>query len=348
MIAGYTILQWLTFFMIYSFFGWIFESTYCSIKEHRLLNRGFCHGPWIPLYGTGAVFMLFITHPYTAHPVLVYISGFIGATLLELVTGYAMYHIFKIRWWDYSNAPLNLGGYICLGASIAWGFLSVLLTEALQPMIFRFVQSWSYQLNVWIDAVFYVVFTADSISSFFAAWDIRTRLIALSKIKLEMTELIASIDDLTDEAKAALMKQAGELKTALRDQAIEFKTSTGELKESLQTKAAETLTQLLRENRTGYKAGDVSDHDRLSEKGKLLVSEDVIRRLTALQKMRAGITDRMSWWSATMLRNNPTASSALGGFSDLKNYLKKKGLAFRTKIEDLLGDFAEDMRHEDE
>ena len=37
----YTWYQWLSFFYIYCFFGWIFESTYVSLKQHRFVNRGF-------------------------------------------------------------------------------------------------------------------------------------------------------------------------------------------------------------------------------------------------------------------------------------------------------------------
>ena len=37
----YTWYQWLSFFYIYCFFGWIFESSYVSLKQRRFVNRGF-------------------------------------------------------------------------------------------------------------------------------------------------------------------------------------------------------------------------------------------------------------------------------------------------------------------
>lgn len=384
MFFGYSALQWLSFFMIYSFFGWIFESTYCSIKEHKLLNRGFCHGPWIPLYGSGAVLMVLITQPYQDSIVLVYLSGIIGATLLELATGFAMFHIFKIRWWDYSAEPFNLDGYICLGASIAWGFLAVILTEVLHPMVLRLLSGWSHGFQTIFVTVFYIVFAADMLSSFLAAWDIRKRLIALSKIKLEMTELIASIDDLTDDVKAALLRQANEMKLTMREQAEEIRATTEELRsalqarkdaalsavqerkeavldevqertsetvESIQEKAdavADGFRMLLRANRSGA-AGERARRlaSELPGKDHLLVSEEIIKRLTALQEKRAGITDRMSWWSATMLRNNPSASSTFGGFADMKKYVRRTGKIFQTKIEDLIGDFLDELQQND-
>ena len=60
----YTILQWALFFILYCMLGWVFESTYCSIKEQKLLNRGFCHGPWLPIYGSGAILMLVFAGPF--------------------------------------------------------------------------------------------------------------------------------------------------------------------------------------------------------------------------------------------------------------------------------------------
>ena len=59
----YTWYQWLAFFYVYCFLGWIFESTYVSLKQKRLVNRGFLRLPMLPLYGSGAVMMLWVS-PY--------------------------------------------------------------------------------------------------------------------------------------------------------------------------------------------------------------------------------------------------------------------------------------------
>ena len=105
--GSYTVLQWTTFFMLYSIFGWCFESTYCSIKSGHLQNRGFCHGPWIPLYGVGSCLLVFLTQGHEENLVYLFMTGFVGGSLLELVTGVLMNKIFHMRWWDYSKNPLN-------------------------------------------------------------------------------------------------------------------------------------------------------------------------------------------------------------------------------------------------
>ena len=86
----YTWYQWLAFFYVDCFLGWIVESTYVSLKQKRLVNRGFLRLPMLPLYGSGAVMMLWVSLPVRDSLPLVYISGFIAATALEYVTGAVM------------------------------------------------------------------------------------------------------------------------------------------------------------------------------------------------------------------------------------------------------------------
>ena len=83
----YTCYQWLMFFFLYCMFGWIFESAYVSVKTRHLVNRGFLRLPMLPLYGTGAVMMLWVSLPFKEHLGMVYLSGVAAATLLEYVTG---------------------------------------------------------------------------------------------------------------------------------------------------------------------------------------------------------------------------------------------------------------------
>ena len=111
MIGQYSLYEWLIFFYIYSFFGWIFESVYVSLRKKRWVNRGFLLGPFLPIYGGGAVMMLFVSEPFKSNLILTYFAGAVGATLLELVTGMVMESIFKVRYWDYSDRKYNYKGY---------------------------------------------------------------------------------------------------------------------------------------------------------------------------------------------------------------------------------------------
>ena len=115
--------------------GWCWETGYVSIKKRHFENRGFLRGPWLPIYGTGAIMMLIISAPFRSNLVVTYFVGVVGATALELVTGIAMEAMFKVRYWDYSNKFCNYKGYICLGSSVAWGFFTVILTRYIHEPI---------------------------------------------------------------------------------------------------------------------------------------------------------------------------------------------------------------------
>ena len=135
----YNTWQWLAFFYLYCFFGWIFESAYVSFKERRPVNRGFLRLPLLPLYGFGAVMMLWVSLPVKDNLLLVYFSGVIAATALEYITGYVMERLFRVRYWDYSNKRFQIHGYICLTSSLAWGGLTILMTEVIHQPVSRAV-----------------------------------------------------------------------------------------------------------------------------------------------------------------------------------------------------------------
>ena len=192
--SGY---QWLTFFFIYCFFGWIFESTYVSLKKRQFVNRGFLRLPLLPLYGTGAVMMLWVSLPVKDNLFLVYVSGVVAATVLEYVTGWGMERLFKMKYWDYSNQRFNVKGYICLSSSIAWGFLTILLTEVIHRPIERYVLGLPLMVDLVCVIVVSLLFAADTAESVKAALD-------LAKVLDAMTNMRAELDDI--QVQMALLK----------------------------------------------------------------------------------------------------------------------------------------------
>lgn len=124
----YTFSTWLFFFYLYCFLGWVWETCYVSVLKAKWVNRGFMRGPFLPIYGSGAIVVLIFTLPVRTNPGLVFVVGMVSATILEYFTGAAMEWLFHVRYWDYSNQRLNLNGHICLTSSLAWGVFSVILT----------------------------------------------------------------------------------------------------------------------------------------------------------------------------------------------------------------------------
>lgn len=192
----YTLSQWLFLFYLYCFLGWCVESTHVSIRQKppHWVNRGFMRGPFLPLYGSGAVMMLVVSAPFQHNLLLTYVAGCIGATVLEYITGVTMEALFKVRYWDYSNQPLNFQGHICLGTTLAWGFLTILMTR----VIHKPIEALLYMIPTNILGIFTFILTvfiaADFALSFRAALDIRDILLAMEKVKEEMAHMQKRLD----------------------------------------------------------------------------------------------------------------------------------------------------------
>ena len=139
-IAGISVYTIWNDLWIFSFFGWVWECLYVSIKNKRLVNRGFVTGPVCTIYGVGAVSVFLLLQPFRGSNAAIFFGGVIVATILEYVTASVMENIFHAKWWDYSYQKWNYKGRICLTSSIAWGFLSVLLYQVLEPVA-AFIQS---------------------------------------------------------------------------------------------------------------------------------------------------------------------------------------------------------------
>lgn len=191
---GYSWIQWLFLFFLYSFFGWCFESAYVSLKSKKLVNRGFIRGPFLPLYGSGALMMLLVSMPFQDSLVLTYLAGCVGATALEYVTGVAMESLFKVRYWDYSNQKFNFQGQICLSSTLAWGGLTILMTHVVHTPVARLMNALPYSVLEAVTMVTLVCFTADFALSFKAALDLRDVLIKMEQARQDLERMQRRLD----------------------------------------------------------------------------------------------------------------------------------------------------------
>ncbi len=191
---SYTTIQWLFFFYFYCFVGWCFESSYVSIKSRKLVNRGFMRGPFLPLYGSGAIMMLVVSMPFRDNLIMVYIAGCIGATILEYVTGVTMEALFKVRYWDYSKNRFHFQGHICLGSSLAWGFLTILMTSVVHKPIEQLILSIPHQILTVVTLLLTAYICGDFALSFKAAMDLRDILMKMEKAKEEMQHIQKRLD----------------------------------------------------------------------------------------------------------------------------------------------------------
>lgn len=198
--------RWVAYFMTYCFIGWCFESTYVSLKERRITNRGFLKGPFLPIYGFGAITILISTILVTWSIPLIFICGMIGATLLEYITGAVMEAMFSMKYWDYSNQRFNIKGYICLSSSIAWGFFSVLLVKVVHVPISKYIDNMDKRILAVLIFIIMAVMVTDFMFSFKNALALRKLLVYQTNIRKEL----ADITERFSEAKEAFSEMANE------------------------------------------------------------------------------------------------------------------------------------------
>ena len=172
-------------------------------------------GPFLPIYGSGAIMMLLVSMPFQDNIILTYLAGCVGATALELVTGMTMEALFKVRYWDYSNQKFNYKGHICLSSTIAWGFLTILMTEFVHPAVEKAVFAIPGAVITGLTVVLSICITVDFTLSFKAAMDLRNVLVGLEKAKEEMERIQKRLDVLIAVAndEREIRKQEREEKT---------------------------------------------------------------------------------------------------------------------------------------
>lgn len=157
----FSIYQILWYFFIYAFLGWCVEVVFCSVNTGHWVNRGFLNGPVCPIYGFGMVTVLLCLTPIQQNLLLLFAGSFLLTSALELVTGFVLKKAFHTTWWDYTDQPFNIGGYVCLKFSLAWGLGGMAAVRLLHPPVARLVNALPTALGWVLLAVLIVVFAAD-------------------------------------------------------------------------------------------------------------------------------------------------------------------------------------------
>lgn len=132
--------HWFCLFVFYSFLGWCCETIFCSLAARRWINRGFLAGPFCPIYGFGALFVLLCFGRYKSDPLALFVLSMVGCSLLEYITSWLLEKLFGVSLWDYSGRWGNLNGRVCLRNSLLFGILSVGVVLWIHPAIVTFLR----------------------------------------------------------------------------------------------------------------------------------------------------------------------------------------------------------------
>ncbi len=141
-------------FIIYGAMGWVVEVIYTGISKNNYVNRGFLFSPILPIYGFGAVLILYLLRDVENNVFLVFIYGMIITSALEYVASVILEKAFHVKWWDYSKHKFNFQGRICLTNSIMFGILCVVLVFGVNPYVEKIALDIGYKrLNIYNNIV---------------------------------------------------------------------------------------------------------------------------------------------------------------------------------------------------
>ena len=132
-ISGVSFFDILVYFILYSIVGYMLEVIYAALVLGKFVNRGFLNGPWCPIYGFGMVIVALTLKPVSSSLIALFIGSVLVTSIIEFVTGFVLEKVFKQKWWDYTDEPFNLGGYICLKFSLIWGIACVFVVKLVLP-----------------------------------------------------------------------------------------------------------------------------------------------------------------------------------------------------------------------
>ena len=235
-VCGFSLYHVLAFFLIYSCTGWCLEVIFAAATTGQLVNRGFLNGPVCPIYGFGMVIVLFTLTPLQGSVLLLYIGGVILPSALELVGGWALYKLYHTRWWDYSDFPFNIGGYICLQFSLLWGVGTLVVMRIVHPVVAGLVDMVPPFVGFVVMCVLYAVYAADVVVTAFAAS-------GLAKTLDAMEQLADSIHAVSDAMTQLLGTTTLNADQKLDEQRLQLKLAAAEAREAAPEKRAlrETL-----------------------------------------------------------------------------------------------------------
>lgn len=234
MILGYSIFEILCLLLVYACMGWCLEVAYAALETGKFVNRGFLNGPVCPIYGVGAVTVILCLTPLNENVFLLFAGAAIVTSVLELITGFALDKLFKTRWWDYSDVPFNIGGYICLKFSILWGLVCIALIRGIHPVIYGVVHNIlgnNNLLAIIILMFLLAVFVTDIIITFITVNNLSKRVRLMDEIASKIHAVSDDIGEHIYDGTMAAVKKGGEITEDMKERREKLNKDIAELKE---------------------------------------------------------------------------------------------------------------------
>ena len=191
-----------------------------SIYTNHFLS--FLNGFLCPIYGHGALLVLYLLHGGFQNPVLTFIFGAIVTSILEYFTSWIMEKLFHMRWWDYSHYKFQINGRVCLLNSTCFGLACVLLCHLVQPWLWEHIVNLGSTITVPLASFIFGIYLMDTVLSIRSAIQLSAQMGKLRELQSELKDYVAEKREESQERKAERRAEVRERARMLRDGADIF------------------------------------------------------------------------------------------------------------------------------
>lgn len=198
------LITYFLYFITYSFLGWVYESTLCSITGKKLVNRGFLNGPICPVYGFGALLIVLVFYGRNPGILPLFLSSMVLTSVVEYFTAVLLEKLFHARWWDYSGRPFNIHGRVYLTGALVFAVLSVLIIRWIHPVAESFISTITPSVQVTIAGILFLLVALDLFITVRHLLLLHTR---ISAVRDEFDRLIREGEVKLDELKHLLQNK---------------------------------------------------------------------------------------------------------------------------------------------
>ena len=162
-------MYYLNCFFVYSIFGHALE-TIVALITHANFKSGILNGWWTPVYGIGAVTILFVSeylfknlhmHRFWETVIMFFVVSIVLSTI-EALGGVLIEKIFGEVFWDYSSQKFHIGHYISLEMTLVWGIISIIFIYIINPLLEGFIK----KIPTWITVILVMLFLIDCTKTF--------------------------------------------------------------------------------------------------------------------------------------------------------------------------------------
>lgn len=208
---------YLSLFFIYAFLGWCTEVVYSVLNNGKFTNRGFLNGPVCPIYGFGVALVIRFLYPIKENLLILFLGSIILTSSLEWITGLALEKVFNKKWWDYTDEPFNLGGYICLKFSIMWGIACILVVEVIHPIVLRFVGYIPKNIGFILLLSFIITIVVDIVATVRSIAKLNKNLKHVDELAVRIRNISDDLGEMLSNETIKLMEKNQELKVELNE-----------------------------------------------------------------------------------------------------------------------------------